>query len=69
MAVVGLRGQVERTGHDVPKRMPVAERAIRFGQLKVCLVGEEIEGALEPPHALIETVAQMLDDGVLTYIA
>ena len=32
-------------------------------------MGVEIEGALEPSHTLIDKVAQMVDDGVVKYIA
>ena len=68
LAAADLKSRIERTGEDPPRKLPTAERAARFEKLKRSLAGICLEGELEPAHGLVDTAAQMLDDGVLKYI-
>jgi hypothetical protein len=69
LAAVELKAKGERTSEDAPRRLPNAERAARFESLQTRLVGIRLTEELEPSHQLVDTVAQIVEDGHLRYVA
>ena len=68
MSIGEIKRRIERTDADVPTKLPVEERKERMDRLRVRLPGLEIKGHLEPSHALVDLMVQMLEQGVLKYV-
>jgi hypothetical protein len=68
MSIGEIKKRIERTDSDVPTKLPVEERKERMDRLRVRLPGLEIKGHLEPSHALVDLMVQMLEQGVLKYV-
>ena len=62
------RARIERTESTEPRRIPVPEKAERLDSQRKRLTHLEITPELEPSYALIDEVAQMIDDGILKHI-
>ena len=62
------RGRVERTDSSEPKKIPLPEKTARLAEQKKKLAHLEITADLEPSHALIDELSQMLEDGVLRHV-
>ena len=68
VAVAEMRSRVDRTDESRPKKLPQPERTARRSAQALRLSGLQIEGALEPSHALIDLVVQMCEDEILRYV-
>lgn len=68
MAAAELKSKLERTGEDPPRKLPLPEREARFNRLASRLTGMKLVGPTEPSHALVDSIAQMIEDGTLRYI-
>ena len=68
MSIGEVKERIERTDSDVPTELPVEERKERMERLRVKLPGLEIKGHLEPSHALVDLMVQILETGVLKYV-
>ena len=70
LTVGDLRQKVERTDVDAPRKVPNAEREARKDALRKKLaLTVQLDGDLEPANCLIDRVIQMIEEGVLEYIA
>ena len=56
------------TEEDLPKKMPVAERAARQKEHKARLRGLTLEGEFECSHSLLDSVAQQYDRDEIRYL-
>ena len=63
------RARMERSGEELPRKLPVAERQARFEALKRRLPGLELSGPFEPAYCLVDSVASMVEDGALKYLS
>eukprot|EP00435_Cladocopium_sp_Y103_P026878 s2040_g6.t1 len=63
-----LKRKADNNESDAPKKLPVQEIAFRYTALEKKLAPLKIESVLEPSHALINSLAQCLDDGRLRYV-
>eukprot|EP00435_Cladocopium_sp_Y103_P014634 s3000_g3.t1 len=63
-----LKRKAEHNESDAPKKLPVQEIAYRYTALEKKVAPLKIESVLEPSHALINCLAQCLDDGRLRYV-
>eukprot|EP00435_Cladocopium_sp_Y103_P064704 s958_g26.t1 len=63
-----LRRKTDSNESDGPKKLPVQEIASRFEALEKKISPIRIESVLEPSHALINSLAQCVEDGRLRYI-
>ena len=63
-----LRSRVERTGADIPRQMPLAERLARLEKQKTDLKGLAITSSLEPGHGVIDKIQAMIEANVLKYL-
>eukprot|EP00435_Cladocopium_sp_Y103_P055297 s1403_g18.t1 len=63
-----LKRKADNNEADAPKKLPVQEISVRYIALEKKLSPLKIESVLEPSHALINSIAQCLDDGRLRYI-
>ena len=63
-----LRRKADNNETDAPKKLPVQEIAFRFAALEKKLAPLKIENVLEPSHALINSIAQCMEDGRLRYV-
>jgi len=68
MSIGEIKKRIERTDSNVPAKLPVEKRKERMGRLRVKLPGLEIKGHLEPSHALVDLMVQILEQGVLKYV-
>ena len=68
VAVFEMKGRLDRTEDDAPKKMPNAERAARLERQQGKLMGLVISGPLEPAHSLVDRVHQQLEDNELRFI-
>ena len=66
--VSDLRQKVVSTEDDAPKRVPAAERAARFEEQKVRLVGLTLDGVHECSHALLDAVMQQYEHDELKWL-
>ena len=64
-----MRGRIERTDSDSPKKMAPAERASRLQLQQARLQGLVIAGDLEPSFGLLDRVCQQFDQDQLSYIS
>ena len=70
LTVSELRSKLERTEGDGPRKVPQAEREARKAAIRARLSpGLLVEGDLEPANCVIDRFCQMLDEGVLEYVA
>ena len=70
ITVGDLRQKVERTDSDMPRKVPQAEREARKELLRAKLAPTILlEADLEPANCVIDRVIQMLEEGVLEYVA
>ena len=63
-----LKRKADNNESDGPKKLPVQEIATRFEALEKKLYPIRIESVLEPSHALINSLAQCVDDGRLRFV-
>ena len=63
-----MRGRIERTDNDGPKKLAPAERAARLVAQQSRLTGIVIAGDLEPSFSLLDKVCQQFDLDQLSYI-
>ena len=66
--VQDMRGRIERTDLDGPKKIAPAERASRLVSQQARLSGLVIKDDLEPSFGLLDRVCQQYDQDQLTYI-
>lgn len=66
--VQDMRGRIERTDLDGPKKIAPAERASRLVAQQARLSGLVIKDDLEPSFGLLDRVCQQFDQDQLTYI-
>jgi hypothetical protein len=68
-ATYDLKTKHERTSEDVPRRLPLVERAARLEALNNRLnPALHVSGDLEPSYALVDLAAHMADEGILRYV-
>ena len=63
------RSAVERTEGTEPRKVPMQEKVARLDDLKSRLTHLIIGPELEPSHYLIDTISQIMDDGVVKYVS
>ena len=68
VAVFEMKGRLDRTEDDAPKKLPMAERAARLERQQAKLSGLVISGPLEPAHSLVDRIHQQLEDNELRYV-
>ena len=68
LAAADLRSRLDKKEGDEPRKLAQAERASRHAAQVRRLRGLDLVGELEPSHALVDTVFQMLEDNQLKYI-
>ena len=68
LTVADLRRKVDTPEDSKPRKLPPAELADRIGNLQRDIDPLKIEGSLEPSHAFINAVAQVVEDQRLRYI-
>ena len=68
MILADARSRVERTDDSAPRKMPGPERHARLQEQIVRLSGVDISQGNEPSHSLIDTVHQMLEDGMIKHL-
>jgi hypothetical protein len=68
LTAADLRSRVERTGEDPPRKMPGPERTSRIKDLKARFSGLSFSDRYEPAHHLIDSFAQMVEEGSLKFI-
>lgn len=68
LAIQDLRRRSERTETDPIIKLPMEERIVRLRTLRAKYLGHDISGVLEPSHALVDLVANMLETGQLRYV-
>lgn len=56
---------MERKEDDMPRRLPMAERAERLAIVKAELTGLTIDAQLEPAHRLVDSAIQQAEDNTL----
>jgi hypothetical protein len=70
LTVSELRSKLERAEGDGPRKVPQAEREARKAAIRARLsLGLLVEGDLEPANCVIDRFCQVLDEGVLEYVA
>lgn len=68
MILADARSRVERTEESAPRKMPAPERHARLQEQITRLSGVDISQGNEPSHALIDTIHQMLEDGMIKHL-
>ena len=68
LSIADLRRRSDRTESDLPVKIPVEERRVRLERLRNRLPGLEITGTMEPSHALVDSLGQQLETGVIKYL-
>ena len=68
LAAADLRSRLDKKEGDEPRKLAQAERASRHTAQVARLRGLDLVGELEPSHALVDVVFQMLEDNQLKYI-
>ena len=68
MANADMRRRLEKRDDDPPRKLAQAERASRYTDQVARLTGLDISGELEPSHALVDLVFQMIEENQLKYI-
>ena len=68
MANADMRARLEKRDDDPPRKLAQAERASRYTDQVARLTGLDISGELEPSHALVDLVFQMIEENQLKYI-
>lgn len=68
MVMADAKSRVERTDESVPRRMPGPERSARLDEQVTRLPGVDIRQGNEPSHALIDSVHQMMEDGMVKHV-
>ena len=63
------RSTVERTESAEPRKVPMQEKVARLDDLRIRLTHLIIGPELEPSHALIDVISQILDDGIVKYVS
>jgi hypothetical protein len=63
------KARIDRTESTEPRKIPMPEKSARLEDQKRRLSHLHITSDLEPSHALIDEVAQMMDDGVIKHIS
>lgn len=63
-----LRGRVERTGEDAPRRMPREERNSRLLALRRRLPGLDLTELNIPSHHLVDVFSQMQEEGQMRHV-
>lgn len=63
------KSRIERTESTEPRKIPMPEKSARLDDQKRRLNHLHITSDLEPSHALIDEVAQMMDDGIIKHIS
>ena len=63
-----LRGRVERTGEDAPRRMPREERNSRLQALRRRLPGLDLTELNIPSHHMVDVFSQMQEEGQLRHL-
>ena len=62
-----LRRQIERGDDSAPRKIPNVEREDRKIKLEARLVGQDMEGDMEPSNSLIDFCVSMIDDNEVKY--
>ena len=68
MANADLRSRIEQRDGDPPKKLAQAERSSRYVDQVARLTGLDLTGELEPSHALVDLVFQMVEENQVKYI-
>ena len=68
LAAADLRARLEKRDDDQPRKLAQAERSARYAAQVLRLTGLDLVGELEPSHALVDLIFQMLDDNQLKYV-
>jgi len=69
MANAALQSWATKSADEPPKKLPQAERAVRFEELRSKLAGiVELQGELEPSSHLVDLVVQIVDESTLRYV-
>ena len=68
MAAADLRARLEKRDDDQPRKLAQAERSARYAAQVQRLTGLDLVGELEPSHALLDLIFQMLEDDQLKYV-
>ena len=68
LTAADLKRRLERNDDDVPKSLPSCERAVRLARVSRTITGFKIQNEYEPSHALVDALAQQLDDGTIRYV-
>eukprot|EP00435_Cladocopium_sp_Y103_P016429 s3380_g4.t1 len=63
-----LRAKIEKREDDPPRRLAQAERSSRYEEQAKRLAGLDLTGELEPSHALVDVIFQMIEDNQMRYI-
>lgn len=63
-----LRTKIEKRDDEPPRKLAQAERASRYTEQVRRLSGLDLTGELEPSHALVDLVFQMIEDNQRRYI-
>ena len=68
LSAADLRSRLEKREDDQPRKLAQAERAARYAAQVGRLTGLDLVGELEPSHALVDMILQMLEDNQLKYV-
>ena len=69
MVAEEARRRASRTDdEEKPRKLPLAEKAVRLQAIQDELVGLDISGELEPSDHLVDRMVTMQEDGVLKFI-
>ena len=69
LAAADLRSRLEKRDDDQPRKLAQAERSVRYTAQVHRLTGLDLVGELEPSHALVDLIFQMVEDNQLKYVA
>lgn len=67
-AIAALKAAVHSTDSEMPKKLAAPERQVRLVKLKNDFPGLDIEGALEPAHALYDLCMTIYESEEIRYI-
>ena len=68
LAAADMKGKIDRTDGDPPKKMPKIERESRIDAIKTANGSLKIKDHTEPGPTLVDRFSQMADDGILKYL-
>lgn len=68
MANADLRSRIEQWEGDPSRKLAQAERSSRYADQVARLTGLDLAGELEPSHALVDLVFQMVEENQMKYI-